>query len=103
MFKLTEDLSAWQNKSGIYIYTRLEEKEGKPYFEIIYIGCTLNFSHVKYTSGSAITRHKPTHICFYPNNDKPGIRDIAESLIDYYKPRAMGGEVVDIREGASVS
>lgn len=99
LFKASEDLSNWKRKSGIYVYTRLEEGapseiEGneQPYLKIIYIGCTLDFSHIKYTAGTAITRHEPTHICFYQNTDESGMKHIAESLIDFYKPLAMGGK-----------
>lgn len=99
LFKASEDLSSWTRKSGIYAYTRLEqgspnghEGNNKPYLKIIYIGCTLDFSHIKYTAGTAITRHNPTHICFYHNKDESGMKHITESLIDYYKPIAMDGE-----------
>jgi len=96
LFKASEDLSDWSEKNGIYAYARLEQndehgfdKEATPYLKIVYIGCTLDFSNIKYTSGTAITRHKPTHICFYQNRDGSDMKEVAESLIDFYKPLAM--------------
>ncbi|MFT6389514.1 MAG: hypothetical protein ACJAUP_002907 [Cellvibrionaceae bacterium] len=101
LFTVSENLSEWQNKSGIYVYTRLERYGGgcnvsgddEYQLKIIYIGCTIDFSNIKYTIGSAVRACKPTHICFYQNSDAD-MKNIAQPMITHYQPLVMN----DIKE-----
>jgi len=89
LFKMSEDLSDWESKSGVFVFTSLKQTGDNPYLKIIYVGCTLNFSNVKYYLTESVNEHEPTHICFYPCADKPNPRKIADSLIEHYKPEVV--------------
>lgn len=89
LFKMAEDLSDWEDKSGVFVFTSLDQSGDKPFLNIIYIGCTLNFRNVKYYLTESVKKQDPTHICFYPCADTPNPRKIADSLIEYYKPTIL--------------